>query len=116
MCIQAGASVGSQSLGVRKGVYKCALRGLLGAAQDPQMAAALQKAQGTDALQVRHLRVCLEQAVLFVCCIYLIHVYVHVMCLLTLANVMQAFLSTISPEADPELASLANQLAKQLAA
>jgi len=39
-------------LGVRKGVYRCALRGLLGAVQDPQMRAALQKAQGANAVQV----------------------------------------------------------------
>ena len=50
--IQAGAKVGAQSLGVRKGVYRCALRGLLGAVQDPQMRAALQKAQGPNAVQV----------------------------------------------------------------
>jgi len=50
--VQAGAKVGAQSLGVRKGVYRCALRGLLGAVQDPQMRAALQKAQGANAVQV----------------------------------------------------------------
>lgn len=75
---QAGAKVGAQSLGVRKGVYRCALRGLLGAVQDPQMRAALQKAQGT--------------------------------------NAVQAFLSTIPPQADAEMTNLAGQLLKQLAA
>ncbi len=50
--VQVGAKVGAQSLGVRKGVYRCALRGLLGAVQDPQMRAALQKAQGANAVQV----------------------------------------------------------------
>ena len=50
--LQAGTKVGSHSLGVRKGVYRCALRGLLAAVQDPQMKAALQKCQGAAALQV----------------------------------------------------------------
>ena len=44
--------MGSQSLGVRKGVYRCALRGLIAAAQDTQTRAALQRAQGANAVQV----------------------------------------------------------------
>lgn len=52
-CVQGGANVGSNSKGVRKGVYKCALRGLLSAAQDQDMRAALQKSQGAATVQVR---------------------------------------------------------------
>ncbi|KAL3137901.1 hypothetical protein ABBQ38_005150 [Trebouxia sp. C0009 RCD-2024] len=73
-----GANVGSNSKGVRKGVYKCALRGLLAATQDQDMRAALQKSQG--------------------------------------AATVQAFMSKISTEGDPDLADLANRLAQQLAA
>lgn len=73
-----GANVGSNSKGVRKGVYKCALRGLLAATQDQDMRAALQKSQG--------------------------------------AETVQAFMSKISTDGDPDLADLANRLAQQLAA
>ena len=48
-------NVGSKSKGVRKGVYKCALRGLDAALQDQGMRVALQKAQAASILKVRDL-------------------------------------------------------------
>ena len=66
--MQAGANVGSNSKGVRKGVYKCALRGLLAAAQDEDMRAALQKSQGGAAVQVRPDRLMLFYKLHKLCC------------------------------------------------
>ena len=50
--MQGGKQVGSGSTGVRKGVHKCALRGLMTAMQNAQSRDAVQKANGAAAIQV----------------------------------------------------------------
>ena len=64
--LQGGAQVGSNSKNVRKAVHKCALRGLLAAAQDQQMRAAIQKAQGAGTVQVSN------KPLVLVCCSHLL--------------------------------------------
>ena len=50
--MQGGKQVGSGSAGVKRGVHKCALRGLMSAVQDTQTRDAIQRLGGAAAVQV----------------------------------------------------------------